>query len=528
MGFNRFSGFSSFASSMNIENLKQTLPLLPGEAVKLGDVCEVTKGYVRKTKREAILQGAISDVITKEPSYAIKAYKIDETFTLLAYVMPPSSIEVLLVEHNADGSIKTPTNTALSFVSAYGYTHDLFIDKLPNGKFVIFTNGLLSAYVVNVDMATKVISLVASRAIETGTNYGKDNFWVEKVSVSPDIVKYMIFYNRGAGNAGVLYTVVSFNLTTNAIDVPTTPIAGIDANVKTGVAGIRLSKNRYLLVTNESLITTWNVFDYNPATDKITVVKSRQQLGSSNSSGYTQREVLLLPYAKNKFLILKSIYHQAYGNYYAYYMYVTYDEITGTLTLDAGSRATYPLPYGVNDGDSNFMSVHRLAKISYNTFLLVGAEVPTTGSIRGTRAAFFQLNRRSDGTPEVKLIKQFDYTINNATEVRPDIVPFGIDKFHLFFCHNITGGENIKMVDISARGSMPVGLATHDASSGSVTIQLKGVLKGLNLACGQTYYCNEFGDLSYTDGAVLVGTSISADTLLIPGIINNEVIPQDY
>ncbi|WP_309479071.1 hypothetical protein [Brevibacillus agri] len=528
MGFGKFGGFSSFASGMDIENIKQTLPLATGEVVKMGDVCEVVKGYARKTKRATNLQGTVFDTINRTMTGVVRAYKIDDTFSLIAYVVPASAIEVLLVEHSADGSIKTPLNTALSISLSTSRQHDMFIDKLANGKYVLITNGLMSAFVLNVDLTTKAISMVASKTAETGTNYGEGSMWIQKVSETSTVVKYAAFYGRDSNSGGLLQTIFTVDLSANVV-TSTTP-ATFDSSAKRGITGCRLSQNRYLIVSSEDLNVYWHVVDYNSVNDTFTVVGGKASISGTNPTGNTNGNWMqILNYAKNKFMILLSTYNNSTGQYYSRAIFAVYNETAKTLALDSGAANDTAAPLtGYSGIDTNYSEPMRLIQVNYNTFVVAGAIATPTGSQKGTRVSVYRLHLKSDGvSPELECVKYFDYTYTNAIAAVPDFVPFDLDKYHLFFGHSVTGATNVKMVNISVRGVSPVGVATHDATSGSITIQLKGVLKGLNLVCGQKYMCNEFGDLSYIEGAHSIGTAISSDSLLIPTIIKAGIVPQD-
>ncbi len=526
MGFGKFGGFSAFASSLNIENIKQTLPLVPGEVVKFGDVCEVVRGFTRKTKRAVNLTGGVSDAIDRTMTMGVKAYKISETFTLLAYVTSASAIEVLLIEYNSDGSIKTPLNTALSISVVSSWQHDLFIDKLPNGKYVVFSNGLMSAFVVNVDLNTKALTMTASKTAETGTNYGQGNMWVQKVAETASLVKYAAFYRRGAGG-GLLYTIFSIDLTSNSIN-STTPFA-FDGTNKRSIAGYKLSINRYILVATEDLVIRYNIVDFNSETDTFVNVFGKSGFGTANTTGNNFGNYMrILNYAKNKFLILASNYNNNQNQYYTRAFFVTYDEATTTLSLDAGTSSEQSLPLtGYTNTDTSYIDPMQVIQVNFNMFMVTGTIGTPTASQKGTRISVYRLHLKSDGTPDLECVASSDYTFTSAVAATPDFVPYDLDKYHFFFGHNVTGQKNIKMANVSVRGCMPVGVATHDASSGSVTVQLKGLVKGLNLVCGQRYGANEFGDLSYLEGAYSIGTAISADSLLIPKIIKSAIIPQD-
>ncbi|MFJ9497780.1 hypothetical protein [Brevibacillus centrosporus] len=526
MGFGKFGGFSAFASSLNIENIKQTLPLAPGEVVKFGDVCEVVQGFTRKTKRAINLTGAVSDAIDRTMTMGVKAYKISETFTLLAYVTSTSAIEVLLIEYNSDGSIKTPLNTALSISVISSWQHDLFIDKMPNGKYAIFTNGLMSSFVVNVDLNTKAITMTASKTAETGTNYGQGNMWVQKVAETASIVKYAAFYRRGAGG-GLLYTIFSIDLASNSINSTTPTVFG--STNKRSVAGYKLSKNRYILAATEDLVLRYNIVDFDPATDTFVNVFGISAIGTANTTGNNFGNYMrILNYAKNKFLILASNYNNNQGQYYTRAFFVTYDEATTTLSLDAGTTSEASLPLtGYTNTDTSYIEPMQLIQVNFNMFMVAGTIGTASAAQEGTRISVYRLHLKSDGTPDLECVASSDYVFTNAIAATPDFVPYGLDKYHFFFGHNVTGQKNIKMANVSARGCMPVGVATHDASSGSVTIQMKGVMKGLDVVCGQSYRANEYGVLSYIEGAYPIGTAISSDSILIPDLIKSSIIPQD-
>lgn len=510
MPFQKFKDFNSKASSSSgggdgVPDVIVNAPLKDGEVVSKGDVAEIVNGKVRRASAEWNLLGTVKDITSTLKVQTNRVFQLAPNKFLMAYdAQTPQDFGVVLLTRTGAGTF----DVGIPFVigSATGYDNwDFHLEKLSNGKYILFFNGKMGAAILTINLDTGEISLNRMQIGETLLAANPSTMKVFKYSDT----KFMAFYGD-SGNA-LKCMIFDVDLLTNTISTtaPVTVVAGgLQGNG--GLWGFEYGTNKWVLfsTTYGGLQVWYSVVELtNPATNTISVRSSAalETLGTGNNTLYIQG----LRYANNK-AILFYTYNTSSLTLRA--LSITFDPITNVPTVDNVVSSMYMFPTA--NGNLNQFLVYKVIPVGMNMVALIGRSGVSPYGIRIVVAKLVQ-----SGSYVAPLhMESLDYMYGTPVVNGGDILHFDGEGNHMVFFQD-TANNNPKVLEVPIRALNPAGIVLEDRTSGSVSIQMQGVVTGLKgLNPGQTYRVNDSGKLSCNNqtSPQKAGTALTKTTLLIP------------
>lgn len=509
MAFQKFKDFNTQASSSSgggdgIPDIIVNMPLHVGETVAVGDVVEIVNGTVRKTSCEWNLIGTPTDITSSIKVELCRVFQLSSTKFLMAYdASTPQDFGVVLLTRTGENTF----SVGIPFVigSATGYNNgDFHLEKLANGKYMLFFNGKMGAAILSINLDTGEISLNRLQIGETLSSPTASTMKVFKYSET----KFIAFY--GDTNNALKYMIFDVDLLTNTISTttPTVAMAGSMGNT-TGVWGFWYGTNRLVLfaTSNTNLAIYYMVFELtNPSSNAAAIrnTATLEALGTSNNTYFIQG----IQYAPNRALIMYS-----YGSSFNLRLTnIVFNPVSNTVSVDGTPTVMNMFP------TNSFFLIWKAVLVGMNMVALLGRS--GNANPWGVKIVICKMVQ-SGSLVSLIPMEALEYSYGANAPTGGDLLHFDGEGKHMLFFQD-AANNNPKVMELSIRAIKPAGIALADRSAGNVPIQMQGIVTGLKgLIPGQSYRVNDDGKLACYNQASpqKVGTALTPTTLIMPELL---------